>query len=70
MAAGWMPIPGSEYGPCVEDCSHRDCASTRARAASACPYCSGDIGYDVRFYFEGDDNHPVHAVCAEVEALS
>ena len=69
MAAGVMPAPGTEYGPCEDECQHRDCAATRERAAFICRYCGEPIGYDTRFYIEGRpiDLLAVHALCAELE---
>lgn len=68
MAATTLPAPGSEFGPCVEPCAHRDCEATREMAAAACVHCSQPIGYDVRFY-RVDLTHPkglyAHARCEE-----
>ena len=61
MAAGRIPAPGTEYGPCADDCAHRDCAATRRQAAAACRICGEPIGYE-RAYFVGDDG-AVHASC-------
>lgn len=63
MAAGFLPPPGTELGPCVPDCAHEDCAETRRMAEALCPHCGAVIGYDTRFYV-----HPLrHAFCAETE---
>lgn len=68
MAAGTLPVPGSQYGPCLEVCEHRDCAQTRQMAATLCVDCSQPIGYDRAFYQRSDDwRFLVHAYCAEVE---
>ena len=66
MAAGMLPTPGTEYGPCKDHCNHRDCAETRRMAAAICRLCSRPIGYSRRFYREEHDF--VHAACLE-EAL-
>ena len=66
MAAGMLSKPGTEYGPCVEECAHRDCAATRAAAASDCTICAGQIGYAVRVYIV-DDRRFAHALCVELE---
>ena len=51
MAAGRLPAPGTELGPCdPPTCIHRDCAETRRMAESACVSCGEPIGYEVRFY--------------------
>ena len=63
MAAGRLPFPGTEFGPCVEECKHLDCAETRRMATSVCHYCQTEIGYDKRFYLE--DGQFVHAACLE-----
>lgn len=63
MAAGKIPAPGSEYGPCADPCQHIDCAQTRAMAATVCRFCGQPIGYDTRLY---DVEHQlVHADCYE-----
>jgi hypothetical protein len=50
MAAGTLPRPGTEYGPCIEECAHQGCAETRAMAEAACDICDDQIGHDRRFY--------------------
>lgn len=70
MAAGVIPDPGTEHGPCgprEADCSHRDCAAMRRGAACVCPACEKAIGYDRRYYANGGpkDDQPEHAVCLE-----
>ena len=73
MAAGRIPAPGSDLGPCAEPCAHPDCAASRAQAASRCHNCGDAIGYDTRYYTlvtittrEGPDKrHYVHADCEE-----
>lgn len=50
MAAGVLQEPGTDYGPCVDACQHRDCAETRKMAAAECAHCSEPIGYGVPFY--------------------
>jgi hypothetical protein len=66
MAAGILPVPGTEYGPCDTDCKHEDCAVTREMAVSLCTICEKVIGYGNRFYAE--TRHPLrlqHADCLE-----
>ena len=63
MAAGVLPKPGTDYGPCVSSCVHIDCKATREDAGSTCRFCLNDIGYDRRFFREG--NGLVHASCLE-----
>lgn len=74
MAAGILQEPGSEFGPCVDECAHRDCAETRKMAAAECVHCDEPIGYGVRFYHVDTvpvRTHPVgekvyaHARCEE-----
>lgn len=72
MAAGRLPKPGTEFGPCpiqtygphLGGCEHTDCALTRQMAATACPLCGEPIGYDTRYYASGQHGL-VHASCAE-----
>lgn len=68
MAAGMLADPGTEYGPCSESCTHRDCAASRNQSATACRICGGPIGYRRLFFAEGQ--HLVHERCLmeEVEA--
>jgi hypothetical protein len=63
MAAGTLPHPGTKYGPCVEACTHVDCANTRAMADTVCHRCKQRIGYDAAFYNVG--GNLVHALCEE-----
>lgn len=72
MASGSLPAPGTEYGPCIEACSHIDCAASREQATSPCASCGKPIGYEVQF-FQNHDEHRVnlgagreyeHARCA------
>lgn len=65
MAAGRLPTPGSEYGPCEAACQHTDCKLTRDEAESPCSICDKAIGFDVRFYKNPDGNGLVHAQCLE-----
>lgn len=72
MAAGALPPPGSEYGPCETECKHTDCAATRREAAEVCDECHKPIGYDRRFFIENPwpagasvpHRSYVHEVCA------
>jgi len=63
MAAGRIPAPGKQYGPCEGHCAHLDCAHSRSDAATACNLCGKPIGYEKRFYREGDVLS--HADCLE-----
>lgn len=66
MAAGRLPRPGTEVGPCEGDCDHLDCVETMRMAAQPCPYCSKPIGFQTRFYQLGTaDQRLVHASCHE-----
>lgn len=53
MAAGTLPAPGTKLGPCIDPCTHADCACTRAMAAATCDPCREPIGYETRFYQVG-----------------
>lgn len=67
MAAGRLPTPGTQYGPCDDSaCGHRDCEATRNDAHALCRLCLAEIGYEVRMY--ADPENPkalVHADCLE-----
>jgi hypothetical protein len=65
MAAGRLPKPGTEHGPCPSPCKHTDCEQTRDMAALLCRVCEEPIGYDRRFYIEPDTKRYVHALCVE-----
>ena len=69
MAAGILPAPGTEYGPCVAPCRHRDCAATRRTALKVCRHCGAPVGYERRFYEEPGyvdaDRRATHADCEE-----
>jgi len=74
MAAGYLDEPGHEYGPCVGECAHVDCAATRRTAESICRCCGEPIGYDRAFYLDPetqngpvDDRRDVHADCLLLE---
>lgn len=75
MSAVHLPAPGTQYGPCVGECAHRDCASLRAHSVAPCQHCGKPIGYDVPYYYGlaggtgiPDVEHFAHASCAEREA--
>ena len=70
MAAGRLPAPGTEYGPCKDPCKHPDCQTTRDMAAAVCHYCEKAIDYETAFYQDPDaEGQPVrkyvHALCLE-----
>jgi hypothetical protein len=64
MAAGFLSLPGTQFGPCEDGCNHSDCACTRQMANTTCSYCNKKIGYDKRFY-DLRERGLLHAVCAE-----
>ena len=77
MAAGSLPEPGTEYGPCKDGCAHKDCAETRKMAAAICWRCEKAIAYNRRFYRMHDGTEAaagepyfVHALCEETAAES
>lgn len=59
-----IPRPGTEYGPCVPTCAHRDCAANRRDAAAICRLCSEPIGCDVKCCSFDGDPALVHFRCA------
>lgn len=64
MAAGILPKPGTELGPCEDHgCGHTDCAETRRMAAVICRLCGEPVGYERRFY--DDEGRLVHGACLE-----
>jgi len=65
MAAGILPAPGTKVGPCKTACKHRDCAQTKAEAASLCPFCEKAIGYGVGFFRLMGLGQLAHAFCYE-----
>jgi len=68
MAAGSIPRPGKNYGPCAKACDHIDCKESREMASAECPICGKTIGYEVDFYFDdGNDGKPTHALCLEAK---
>lgn len=68
MAVGYLPKPGSEVGPCVLGCEHKDCRATTAKAEGICGLCGQPIGFGRGFY-DDNDHGTVHASCLE-DALS
>ena len=68
MAAGRLPFPGTEYGPCSTPCEHKDCKATEQMSEMKCSYCEKPIGYETRFYQTSNHGEPmklVHATCHE-----
>lgn len=73
MAASAIPAPGTKYGPCADECEHRDCAANRKMAGCICRICQEPIGYDRRafdeWYDKGNDDMRVrydffvHEIC-------
>lgn len=48
MAYIIIPAPSSVSGPCVEQCSHTDCAEMRRDVATVCHSCGKPNGYGVK----------------------
>ena len=68
MAAGRIPKPGSQFGPCIEHCKHHDCAAIRYEAKLRCSFCDKPIGYETSYYKgEKGQSKLVHALCLETE---
>jgi hypothetical protein len=64
MAAGYLPLPGTEFGPCIDNCEHIDCKQTRTMAETICHYCGKAIGYDRGFYIL-EEKIMIHSACHE-----
>jgi hypothetical protein len=68
MAYSRLPRPGTDYGPCLPECSHTDCQQTRRQAAQLCPRCLSPIGYEHLFMRDSSDRLMHYAcACQEVE---
>lgn len=65
MAAARLPEPGTEFGPCVDDCKHTDCAETRRMVAVFCHFCGEAIGYDRSFCRSAEKSELVHEHCLQ-----
>lgn len=65
MAVGILQKPGTKLGPCKKACKHRDCAQTRADAATACRFCNKPIGYGETFYRARLSGALGHAFCVD-----
>ena len=50
---GWymLAAPGTDAGPCKEECKHLDCAAVKKRAGTPCVICGEPIGYETKMYF-------------------
>ncbi len=67
MATSSLPAPGTQYGPCVETCTHRDCVCSREMASALCTLCTLPIGWETRFFGGGAESPLYHAACAARE---
>ncbi|HEY7195479.1 MAG TPA: hypothetical protein VH439_17180 [Gemmatimonadales bacterium] len=67
MAAGSLGKPGTERGPCATACRHIDCREIREWARALCHYCGKEIGYETRFYRQGEDEEPHTRAVASLE---
>ncbi len=65
MAAGRMPTPGTQHGPCSETCKHKDCAELKNLAQAPCRFCQKAIGWGGRFYRSQFSGDVAHATCLE-----
>jgi len=68
MAAGRLPGPGTQFGPCDGPCGHSDCFATRRDATATCSFCLKPIGYETLFYRHGYGL--AHAACLEAHATT
>lgn len=61
----WSVIqkPGSEFGPCEDECEHLDCKASRDMAETICRFCDEPIGYDRGLTREPEDERFVHSSC-------
>lgn len=50
MGYMWISKPGSDYGPCADECTHEDCKHLRKWAEGICPLCNEPLGYERGFY--------------------
>ena len=65
MAAASLPIPGEQYGPCVDKtCGHKDCKDTRQLASKRCTKCKKSIGYGKRFFQDDNWKKLTHELCS------
>lgn len=67
MAAGRISPPGAKYGPCQDECKHRDCKNSRETSEQPCEVCGEPIGYDKSFYQAENWTKLTHAVCLETQ---
>lgn len=65
MAAGMLPRPGTQVGPCESDCNHVDCRETMAMASAPCRFCGKSIGFQARFVSARFDGCLAHERCLE-----
>ena len=63
MAAGIIAKPGSENGPCIEECKHLDCEDARSMADTLCLICKHPIGYETRFFQKEHWENLTHELC-------
>lgn len=70
MAAAKIPAPGTQYGPCVDECKHLDCKASREQAAALCGLCKKPIGYETYWFVlrarvpaVGEAEMPAHEAC-------
>ena len=73
MAASMIPKPGTMHGPCMEPCTHRDCAMSRKDADKVCRHCGKTIGYETLYFADGNPDGDkyselVHYIC-EMEMI-
>lgn len=59
--------PGKAYGPCAEECKHRDCAELRDPEKANPVCCDVDCNERLQagdmYFFVGVKNEPAHANC-------
>ena len=63
MASSFIHPPDDYFGPCVEPCTHMDCATYRRIAKLPCDFCGEEIGFNRPYYADMDTF--AHASCFE-----
>ncbi len=63
MGTTTIGAPGTPYGPCLEDCRHKECAELRDIASAQCSICGSTIGY-LRPFTE-DHGGLAHSACVD-----
>jgi hypothetical protein len=65
MAYTVLANPGSQHGPCKDECKHIDCNKTKQLALTLCPLCDEPLGYDRPLTNDPDTQNLGHFSCVE-----